>query len=79
MVEDVDELTLLVLSTAGRDEAIALYEEETGCSRAESAEAVDDLSHRVKTPKKTHVAKRLGMLGAAIVAVGTLALLVRFL
>jgi len=78
MVDDVDELTLLVLSTAGKDEAIALYEEETGCSRTESVQAVEDLRLRVGTGGTTTVAKRLGMLGAAIVAIGTLALLIRF-
>jgi len=78
MVDDVDELTLLVLATAGREEAIALYEEETGCSRAESLQAVEQLRRRVGTGSRMHVAKRLGILGFALVAMGTFALLIMF-
>ena len=47
MIDDVDELTIFVLSTAGRKEAIAVYEEETGCNRSESVQAVDRFSHQV--------------------------------
>ena len=74
MVDDVDELAILILNTAGRSEAIALYQEETGCSHAESVQAVENMIHRVGIGRKTPFAKRLGMVGLAIAAIGILAL-----
>ena len=74
MADDVDELVMLVLDTAGWYEAIAIYEEETGCTRAESVQAVEKLSRRVDTGRNPHIAKRLGIFGAVIAAMGTLAL-----
>jgi len=75
MVEDVDELTILVLNTAGRQEAIAVYEEETGCSHAESWRAVENLACRVGNGRSAGIARRVGMVAAAIVGIGVLAFL----
>ena len=59
MVEDVDELATLVLNTAGWDEAIAVYEEETGCSRAESVRAVENLRRRTAKGGRAGIAMRV--------------------
>jgi hypothetical protein len=75
MVDDIDELTILVLNTAGRNEAIALYEEEAGCSHAESVQAVEDLSHRAGIHKKAPIGRRIGTIVCAILTLGTLVLL----
>ena len=78
MNDDVDQLTSLILSTAGRKEAIAVYEEETGCSHAESVRAVDKLSHAVGGRSKANFGKRIGLFAVALLA-GSVALLVTLL
>jgi hypothetical protein len=63
---DVDELAILVLRTAGRKEAIEVYEEVTGCSRAESVQAVENLSRRASTDNRAEIARRMRLLVSAI-------------
>lgn len=75
MIDNVEELTILVLKTAGRKEAIAVYKEETGCSHAESVQAVESLSRCARRGRKVRIGKRIGVLVGAIVGIGALAFL----
>ena len=75
MIDDIDELTRLVLNTAGRKEAIALYAEETGCSDAEAMQAVDRLREPGRASRRACLARPFGVLAGLIVAGGALAFL----
>jgi RPA family protein len=46
MVENIDELMMLLLRCDGKWAAIRTYEEETGASRAEAIQAVDELARK---------------------------------
>jgi hypothetical protein len=64
MVDNLDELVLLLLRTAGTGDAVLTYEEETGASHAEATTAVKNLSRRRGPDNK---ARPIGKLAAAIV------------
>lgn len=44
--DDVEELTLLMLRESGRGDAVSLYQDETGATRAEARRAVEKIAQR---------------------------------
>ena len=79
MIDDFDQLAILILRNAGKNEAISVYEEETGCSRAEAVAAVKKLSRRAGIIGRKGLPKRIGMVVSAILALGTTVLLATLL
>lgn len=72
MVDHLDDLVVLLLRSAGKSEAVATYEEESGASHAEAVVAVEKLAEkhgltRTGWPVMRWVTFGAGLLTAAVV------------
>jgi hypothetical protein len=76
MVDHLDDLVVLLHRSAGKNAAVAAYEEENGVSHAEAVAAVETLAEKHGLSRPGWPAKRWAAIGAALLTVAVLGFIV---